>query len=259
MILSQMMHWDFVLILLILGGLVPWLGRRRVHQLMLLPRTTKMDRLTLYASTIAFQWAAVSVILWRATAHGIRPDQLGFSMRQPALTVSLSIVLSGLFFANQVFSVNRLASRPSELRGLLPQLALKVFPQDNLERLAFVALVSTVALCEEVIYRGFIQFVFQDVTGGRVLLGIFFSAVFFALAHFYQGARGLASTFAVGLLFAIVRSWTGSLIPPISAHFVTDLTVGFLAPARLVGKTRESSLLTATDKPNDSTSTGQSL
>lgn len=257
MILSQTMHWDFIVILLFFGGLVPWLGRRRVHQLMSLPRTTKMDRLTLYASTMTFQWAAVTVILWRATAHGIRPDQLGFSMRQPALTVSLSIVLSGLFFANQVFSVSRLASRPSELKGLLPQLALKVFPQDNVERLAFVALVSTVALCEEVIYRGFIQFVFQDVTGGRVLLGILFSAVFFALAHFYQGTRGLVSTFAVGLLFAVVRTWTGSLIPPISAHFVADLTVGFLAAVRLRGKSQESTLVATTD--NDSSSTGQSL
>jgi membrane protease YdiL (CAAX protease family) len=257
MIVSQAMHWDFAVILIVLGALVPWLGRRRVHQLMLLPRTTKMDRLTLYASTIAFQWAAAGVILWRATARGIRPDQLGLSVRQPSLTVSLSIVLGALFLANQTFSVNRLASRSSELKGLLPQLALKVFPQDNLERLAFVALVSTVALCEEVIYRGFIQFVFQDVTGGAVLLGILFSAVFFALAHFYQGTRGLLSTFAVGLLFATVRSWTGSLIPPISAHFVADLTVGFLAPIRLRGKVTESSLVTSSVRPDDSDSTGE--
>jgi membrane protease YdiL (CAAX protease family) len=256
-ILSQVMHWDFIAILIVLGGLVPWLGRRRVHQLMLLPRTTKMDRLTLYASTIAFQWAAVIIILWRAMTRGIRPDQLGLSVRHPALTVSLSIVLGGLFFANQVFSVKKLASRSADLEGLLPQLALKVFPQDNMERLAFVALVSTVALCEEVIYRGFIQFIFQDVTGGVVLLGIVFSAIFFALAHFYQGTRGLLSTFVVGLLFATVRSWTGSLIPPISAHFVTDLTVGFLAPVRLRRNGSESSVATSSVRPNDSQSMGE--
>jgi uncharacterized protein len=251
------MHWDFVVILIVLGGLVPWLGRRRVRQLMLLPGTTKLDRLTLYASTIAFQWAAVSVILWRATAHGIRPDQLGLSVRQPALTVGMSIVLSGLFFANQVFSVKKLASRQAELKGLLPQLALKVFPQDSVEGLAFLALVSTVALCEEVIYRGFIQFIFQDVTGGVVLLGILCSAIFFALAHFYQGTRGLLSTFVVGLLFAAVRSWTGSLIPPISTHFVADLTVGFLAPVRLRGNRPESSPMASSVGPNDSGSTGE--
>jgi uncharacterized protein len=251
------MHWDFVVILIVLGGLVPWLGRRRIRQLMLLPRTTQMDRLTLYASTIAFQWAAAGVILWRAAAHGIRPEQLGLSVPRPALAVSLSVLLSALFFANQLFSINRLVSRSLDPRDLLSQLASKVFPQDNLERLAFVALVSTVALCEEVIYRGFIQFIFQDVTRGAVLLGILFSAVFFALAHSYQGRRGLLSTFAVGLLFGAVRSWTGSLIPTVSAHFVADLTVGFLAPIRLRGKSQEQGLVTSPVAPIDSAGSGE--
>jgi membrane protease YdiL (CAAX protease family) len=251
------MHWDFVVILVVLGGLVPWLGRRRIRQLMLLPHTTQMDRLTLYASTIAFQWAAVGVILWRAAARGIRPDQLGLSVPRPALTVSLSVLLSALLFANQVFSINRLASRSLDPEGLLSQLASKVFPQDNLERLAFVALVSTVALCEEVIYRGFIQLIFQDVTRGAVLLGIFCSAIFFALAHSYQGRRGLLSTFAVGLLFGAVRSWTGSLIPTVSAHFVADLTVGFLAPVRLREKTPQSGPVTSSVAPNDSAGSGE--
>jgi membrane protease YdiL (CAAX protease family) len=251
------MHWDFIVILVVLGGLVPWLGRRRIRQLLLLPGTTQMDRLTLYASTIAFQWAAAGVILWRAAAHGIPPDQLGLSVPRSALTVSLSVLLSALFFANQVFSVNRLASRSLDPKGLLPQLASKVFPQDNLERLAFVALVSTVALCEEVIYRGFIQFIFQDVTRGAVLLGILFSAIFFALAHSYQGRRGLLSTFAVGLLFGAVRSWTGSLIPPISAHFVADLTVGFLAPVRLRKKSPENCFVASSVTPNDSANSAE--
>jgi membrane protease YdiL (CAAX protease family) len=251
------MHWDFIVILVVLGGFVPWLGRRRIRQLLLLPGTTQMDRLTLYASTIAFQWAAAGVILWRAAAHGIPPDQLGLSVPRSALTVSLSVLLSALFFANQVFSVNRLASRSLDPKGLLPQLASKVFPQDNLERLAFVALVSTVALCEEVIYRGFIQFIFQDVTRGAVLLGILFSAIFFALAHSYQGRRGLLSTFAVGLLFGAVRSWTGSLIPPISAHFVADLTVGFLAPVRLRKKSPENCFVASSVTPNDSANSAE--
>jgi len=251
------MHWDFIVILVVLGGLVPWLGRRRIRQLLLLPGTTQMDRLTLYASTIAFQWAAAGVILWRAAAHGIPPDQLGLSVPRSALTVSLSVLLSALFFANQVFSVNRLASRSLDPKGLLPQLASKVFPQDNLERLAFVALVSTVALCEEVIYRGFIQFIFQDVTRGAVLLGILCSAIFFALAHSYQGRRGLLSTFTVGLLFGAVRAWTGSLIPPISAHFVADLTVGFLAPVRLRKKSPENCFVASSVTPNDSANSAE--
>jgi len=53
------------------------------------------------------------------------------------------------------------------------------------------------------------------------------------LAHLYQGRRGILTTFVVGLLFAAIRSWTGSLLAPFGAHFLADLTAGFLAPPRI--------------------------
>jgi uncharacterized protein len=93
--------------------------------------------------------------------------------------------------------------------------------------------VATVALCEELIYRGFVQRVFQDWSAGSVIVAVIGSAVFFAFAHLYQGRRGLISTLTIGLLFSTVRAWTGSLLPCIVAHFVADITVGLLAPGRV--------------------------
>jgi len=90
-------------------------------------------------------------------------------------------------------------------------------------------------MCEEFIYRGFVQRVFQDWSGGHVVAGIVGSAVFFALAHLYQGRRGISTTIVVGVLFSIVRSWTGSLFPTSIAHFVADFSVGMLAPTKLRG------------------------
>ena len=77
------------------------------------------------------------------------------------------------------------------------------------------------------------QRVFQDWSGDNALVGIAASAVFFSLAHLYQGRRGLISTLIVGVLFSVVRDVTGSLLAPVFAHFVTDLTVGILAPVRV--------------------------
>jgi membrane protease YdiL (CAAX protease family) len=227
------MHWDFALILLFLGIAVPVLGRRRVRQLMLLPATTKMDRLSLYASTLAFQWVALALILWRVNAHGIRIAQLGVAIPSPALTLIVTLVLAALVLLNQIISLRRLVARPAEIQAFLPQLALKLFPQDDVERLVFFALVATVALCEELIYRGFIQYVFQDWLRGSVIAGILGSAVFFALAHLYQGRRGLVSTFSIGLIFSGIRAVTGSLVPCFVAHFIADITVGMLAPTKL--------------------------
>lgn len=228
-----LMHWDFALILLFLGIAVPLLGRRRVRQLMLLPATTKMDRLSLYASTLAFQWIALALILWRVNAHGIRVAQLGVAIPSPVPTLISTVVLAILVLLNQIFSLRRLVARPAEIQGFLPQLALKLFPQDDVERLVFFALVATVALCEELIYRGFVQYVFQDLLRGSIIAGILGSAIFFALAHLYQGRRGLVSTFSVGLIFSIIRALTGSLVPCFVAHFVADITVGMLAPPKL--------------------------
>ncbi len=236
------MHWDFALILLVLATVVPLLGRRRIRRLMEASSTTKADRLVLYASTIAFQWIAVALILWRTYAHDLSPASLGLAIPKPGLTLITAILLSALILVNQIVALRRLKEHPeSSSHGILPHLALKVFPQDTVERLGFTALVSTVAVCEELIYRGFAQRVFQDLatrwvgTLIAVGVGVIGSAVMFSLAHLYQGPRGLVSTFVVGLLFSIVRAFTGSLVPASAAHFVADITAGFLAPGCLRG------------------------
>jgi uncharacterized protein len=192
-----------------------------------------MDRLSIYASTIAFQWLAAVIILWRTRAHGILLEQLGVAIPRPALAITVAIILAALISVNQIYSLRRLVAKPSEIKGVLPQLALKLFPQDDVERLVFFALVVTVAMCEEFIYRGFVQRVFQDWSGGHVVAGIVGSAVFFALAHLYQGRRGLLTTVVVGVVFSMVRSWTGGLLPTSVAHFVADFCVGMLAPRKI--------------------------
>ena len=233
MISSQLMHWDFAVIFIFLATVVPWLGRRRVRQLLDSPETTKSDRLELYASTVASQWIITGIIFWRTTAHGIPASGLALAIPNLAFTAAISALLGMLIFANQILSLRRLTLRPSEAQALLPQLALKIFPQDTVERLVFLAVVITVAVCEEFIYRGFVQQVILAWSGDIVVAGVLGSAAMFALAHLYQGRRGLASTLIVGLLFAAVRAWTDSLVPSLVAHFVADLTVGLMAPSRI--------------------------
>jgi uncharacterized protein len=229
----NLMHWDFALILIFLATAVPILGRRRLRCLLQSPETTKSERLVLYASTIVFQWLAAALILWRIHFHKIAAARIGLALPKPGLTAVVTLLLAALILVNQLVSLRRLASNPVEMRGILPQLALKVFPQDARERAAFAALVATVACCEELIYRGFAQRVFQDWSSGSVALGIFGSALMFSLAHLYQGRRGLISTFVVGLLFSGARAWTGSLVSGAVPHFVADITAGFLTPSRV--------------------------
>ncbi len=230
---SFVMPWDFALILAFFATVVPLLGRRRIRRLMQVPETTKRNRLTLYASTVVFQWLAVAVIVWRAGAHDIPLADFGLSIPRPGLTIVVTILLAALVLANQLVSLRRLTTHPESIKGVLPEIAMKIFPQDAIERLAFLAVVVTVAVCEEFIYRGFAQRVFQDSFGDLILIGVVGSAGMFAVAHLYQGARGVITTFVVGLLFAAIRAWTGTLVAPLIAHFIADLTAGFLAPSRM--------------------------
>lgn len=227
------MHWDFVLILLLLAAAVPWLGWRRVRQLMHAPETSKIDRIRLYISTMASQWLAAAFLLWRTHAHGIPAARLGIAIPNAALAAVTSVALAALILANQLFSLHQLSTHPAEAKGLLPQMALRIFPQDRSERVIFAVLIATVAICEELIYRGFVQRVFEDWSGGIVVAGILGSAVLFGLGHIYQGRRGCITTCIVGMLFSGIRAWTGSLLPCVVAHFIADLTVGMLAPSRL--------------------------
>jgi len=231
-------HWDFALILAVLAFVVPVMGRRRVRALLKLPDTTKLDRLSIYASTIAFQWLATVLVFWRTIHHGIMPAQLGVTLSHSYLTITITVVLCTLVLLNQIASVRRIKADSTAFRSETVQLALKVFPRDGVERLAFLALVITVAICEEFIYRGYVQYVIQD-WSHLLLVGIFGSALLFSFAHLYQGRRGLVSTFAVGLLFSGLRAWSGSLAPTIAAHFVADLSIGLLAPRHIQEAVRQ--------------------
>lgn len=242
--LHSIIPWDFALILLLLGVIVPWRGAVRVRKLLRQPQLTTADRLALYASTIAFQWFASGIVLWRSTARDISISELALAIPKPDLTIIIGVALSALVVTNQIVAIRRLSRMPPERHGFLGEMARKVMPQTMVESLAFVALVATVALCEEFIYRGFVQAIFEN-AAGSALVGVVTSAIFFSIAHLYQGKRGLATTFLVGLIFAGIRVWTGSLIPTMAAHFAADLCAGLIGARWLRLPSQQASVNTA--------------
>ena len=93
----------------------------------------------------------------------------------------------------------------------------------------FAALACTAGISEEFLYRGFALMAFVRVLvnyGPPNVGAALLSSAWFGLAHLYQGRRGITATFVVGMIFAGVRLWTGSLIPAIAAHAGIDLVAG---------------------------------
>lgn len=226
------MHWDYVAILLVLAVIVPWRSRARVIVLLQSKSMESGERISLYASTIAFQWAISLVIIWRCREHGLGFADLGLAVPHAVRGLAVAVAISAVLALNQVFGVLRLAHLPVEKRGVVGQIAERLLPRARVEKWAAVALVLTVSICEEFVYRGFIQSLFQ-IALHSLIAGAAISSGFFAVAHAYQGKRGVITTFAVGLIFSAVRLWTGSLIPSMIIHFAVDFSAG-VASSRLL-------------------------
>lgn len=227
------MHWDHIAILAVLAVVVPWRSSARVQSLLDSETLAPGDRIALYVSTMIFQWGISAIILWRALAHGVSAAQLGLDVPNVGLSVVIAVVLSALLVLNQIFGVKRIAGLPPEKRGLIARLAEKLLPRCRSEIIVGVALVGTVGICEEFIYRGFIETIFADALAS-VMAGAVISAVFFSVAHVYQGRRGLLTTFIVGLIFSAARIWTHSLLPSMVIHFAVDLSAAIAAAKMLL-------------------------
>ncbi len=223
--------WDLLLIAAVLGIVVPWRGVTRVRTLLARPQLTPADRLSMYASTIAAQWFLAGITAWRCVLHGWSLPELGLALDHPARVFVLAAAITAGLAALQLMGIRQMARMPAENAGFLQELSRKLMPQSAMEIPAFFALVCTVSLCEEFLYRGFIYDLFFRVGAGSVFIAVFCSSALFAVGHLYQGRRGIISTFLLGLILAAARAWTGSLVPGFAAHFAVDLIAGLVVPA----------------------------
>lgn len=219
------MLWDFWLIFFTLGVLLPWRGRVRMKKLLAMPHVSVMERLVLYASTIAFQWMAVAIVGWRVWAHNYTAQQLGLVFHGRTKLLIAGIVGAALIATLQWLNLRRVSRIPLESRGPLQAIAERILPQTAVELPPYFALAITAGLCEEFLYRGFAMAALAQ-AGLTAWLVVLVSSILFGLAHSYQGRGGIVMTFAVGLLLGASRLAYNSLIPAVFWHSAIDVVAG---------------------------------
>jgi uncharacterized protein len=221
--------WDFILILVFLGVIVPWRGAARMKRLMSKPELTTADRLSLYGSTILFQWLVVTIVAWRSAARTVSPEELGIAAGDPWRVAWSSVVLTGFLCLYQMAGLRRITRMPERKRGSLFAITERIMPRTRTETLVYAALACTAGISEEFLYRGFVFLSFVRMVvnfGPPNAVAAILSSAWFSLAHLYQGRRGIITTFVVGMIFASLRICAGSLIPAIAAHIGIDLVAG---------------------------------
>jgi membrane protease YdiL (CAAX protease family) len=112
--------------------------------------------------------------------------------------------------------------------GKSPQTAKAVFmlaPGDGSEMTLWVILSVTAGICEEFIFRGYLQKQFLVITRSEPA-AVALQAVLFGIAHSYQGVKSIVTITVYGGLFGMLAVYRKSLRPGMIQHAMQDSFAG---------------------------------
>jgi membrane protease YdiL (CAAX protease family) len=98
-------------------------------------------------------------------------------------------------------------------------------PQTGKQLLLFLALSATAGVCEEIIFRGYLQKQFAIISNSAVV-GIVAQAIIFGAGHGYEGAKRMLLIAVLGMMFGILTHIRRSTKPAMAAHFFQDGIAG---------------------------------
>ncbi len=182
------------------------------------------------AAAIIFRDAAlVALVVYFLWRNGERLGLLGWRwkhmVREAALGCLLFIPFTyGVGFLARAFVAAGL-SAPSEPPTFL-------IPHGTAQLSLAMVLLVVVAFSEETIFRGYLMLRLKTATrstAGAVLV----SAAIFSVGHGYEGTAGVAAVGVIGILLALVYLWRGSLVAPMTMHFLQDFMGLVVAPLLL--------------------------
>jgi uncharacterized protein len=102
-----------------------------------------------------------------------------------------------------------------------------LLPKTLTEVVIWIALSMTAGICEELVFRGFLQRQFHALTG-NLAVAVVAQGVVFGLFHAYQGWRNIVVISVLGILYGALAAWRGNLRVNIVAHAWTDVWEGWL-------------------------------
>ncbi len=177
-------------------------------------------------STILRDLSLVSLVFYFLWRNGEPFQNLGLSLKNWQKEAFLGLALFGPVFLGAGF-LDDLLRRAGIPAPATPTPAFFQVQGAGEIVLAFV-LVVIVALVEETIFRGYLLLRFRA-TGSYPFSAAVLASVIFALGHGYEGTSGVITVGALGLAFALVYLWRGSLVAPMVMHFLQDF-IGIVLP-----------------------------
>ena len=215
--------WHTAVVLLLLFLLVASSGLRHIL------RPDHMNhRITSYIAISATEWL-ITAFIWL----GWPESRLAMRVFTGAMSAKLQLLLRDVGLAIAFLLVgNALLTMIGRLMHATPNESLRnLLPHGGLEVGCYLFLALTAAICEEIIYRGYLQRQFTR-WSKRASIGIVLQGVIFGASHAYQGKRMMLAICVYGCLFGLLARWRGSLRPGMIAHFLQDGVGGLLLAAQ---------------------------
>jgi membrane protease YdiL (CAAX protease family) len=217
------LHTVFLLLVL---GVVGAVGYFSVHRQ---DAVSHSRRLFFYVTTMAWEWLLVGYVYWGLRRRGKFIRNIAGKSWRGAFDFFLDIAIAFGFWIAAIFVLS-IVSHVLHATGMA-EAARRLAPQGLLESLLWIALSVTAGICEEMIFRGYLQRQFVAWTRSASV-GVILSAVLFGAGHVYQGARATVVIGVYGLMFGILAEARQNLRPGILTHAwhdaITGLVVRFL-------------------------------
>ena len=204
-----------ILVLAVLGGWSFW------HKISAeeLSVAANPNRIRFYLETVVYEWLLFVLVVARPSSSF--SEIIGVSFSQVLLDIGIAVafwIVAALllWIFGWLLRVAALGRNVSML------------PQRCIELTVWIALSITAGICEETIFRGYLQRQFMALTKSAPV-GILLSAATFGAAHAYQGSRMMILIALYGAMFGILAYWRGTVRPGMISHAWQDSLNGVLA------------------------------
>lgn len=178
----------------------------------------------IYLVAIAMDWALL-YYCWAGVHHSggtVSTLSGGRWTSWKSVAVDIAIVIPyWVLWESVAYGVARLLgpSTAKTVDSLLPQSVLEIF--------VWIAASITAGVCEEMVFRGYLQRQLHALTE-KIPLAVMAQGLVFGLFHSYQGWKNVFIISVLGVLYGVLAAWRGNLRANILSHAATDIWEGWL-------------------------------
>jgi membrane protease YdiL (CAAX protease family) len=208
------------------------------------PHAVHVDRMGTYAFTAATELAMLGWIWFGLRLRGIPFRSLIGELEPGAEGIAADLGIAGAFWLASMFVLATagvlwqvvdaaahhrrllLNGQPDAAQQQTIHTLLRLAPARPSEIAAWILVCALAGFAEEIVFRGYLQRQFTAWGRGALWVGIVFSAIFFGIAHGYQGPRNMVLLSVFGALFSLLAIFRRSLRAGMIAHAWQDVVAG---------------------------------